>query len=291
MSTGHDTWIIGDLQGCCASLQALLAHPDIAGDPQARFWFAGDLVNRGPDSLGALRTVIALGERATAILGNHDLHLLATAAGVRPPGKSGAHGDTLDDILNAPDADQLIDWLRQRPLAHYEHHHLLVHAGVLACWTVTKTLELAQEVETALRGPDWKRHLKHMHGNKPVNWKESYQGDKRLRVIINALTRMRMCGPDGDMDLKFKGEPVSGLDQMPWFDVPDRATRNDVTVVFGHWSALGLLNRPDVVCLDTGCVWGGKLTAMRMSDRKIVQVACAQYRKPAKEPAAPATAA
>ncbi|TAM88373.1 MAG: symmetrical bis(5'-nucleosyl)-tetraphosphatase [Candidimonas sp.] len=268
-------WIIGDLQGCCAPLCQLLAHPDIAADPGARFWFAGDLVNRGPDSLGALRAVIALGDRATVVLGNHDLHLLATAAGIRQPSRA----DTLDDILNAPDADALVDWLRQRPLAYYAHDHLLVHAGVLASWSVAKTLDLAHEVETALRDDDWRSHLAHLYGNKPVRWKDSFHGNKRLRAIVNALTRMRMCSSNGDMEFKYKREPEPGQELIPWFDVPERAAR-DTTVVFGHWSALGLLMRPDVVCLDTGCVWGGKLTAMRMSDRHLVQVACAQYRKP-----------
>lgn len=275
VNTPEHIWIIGDLQGCCASLHELLTHPDIAADPDARFWFAGDLVNRGPDSLGTLRSVMALGERATVVLGNHDLHLLAAAADIRPPGRS----DTLDDILNAPDADALIDWLRHRPLAHYEHHHLLVHAGILADWSVTKTLELAKEVEMALRSPDWRTHLAHMYGNKPVRWKDSFQGDKRLRAVINALTRLRMCHPNGDMEFKYKREPEPGQDLLPWFDVPGRVAR-DVTIVFGHWSALGLLLRPDVICLDTGCVWGGKLTAMRMHDRHLAQVACTQYRKP-----------
>lgn len=161
-----------------------MAHPDIASDTDSRFWFAGDLVNRGPESLATLRRIMALGDRAVAILGNHDLHLLATAAGVRKPSRS----DTLDDILNAPDAADLIDWLRHRPLAHYAHEHLMVHAGVLAKWDVEKTLALAGEVEAALRGPNWQKALQKMYGNEPVNWKEDHKGGKRMRVIINALT-------------------------------------------------------------------------------------------------------
>ena len=175
MSAEPDIWIIGDLQGCRGALNELLAHPDIARDAQARIWFAGDLVNRGPDSLGTLRTVIGLGERAVAVLGNHDLHLLAVAAGVRPVGKS----DTFDDILAAPDAADLIDWLRHRPLAHYERHHLLVHAGIMAPWSAGKALALAHEVETALRGPDWESNLKHMYGNEPVHWEDAFHGHKR----------------------------------------------------------------------------------------------------------------
>ncbi|OZI40744.1 bis(5'-nucleosyl)-tetraphosphatase (symmetrical) [Bordetella genomosp. 1] len=269
-------WMIGDVQGCCASLDQLLAHPDVAADPDARFWFAGDLVNRGPQSLETLRRIIALGDRAVSVLGNHDLHLLAAAAGVRKPSKS----DTLDEILRAPDAADLIDWLRHRPLAHFEHEHLMVHAGVLAKWDVEKVLALADEVQRALRGPNWQKALQKMYGNEPANWKEDHKGGKRLRVIINALTRIRLCTPNGHMEFATKVAPgawPAGL--VPWFDVPNRATR-DVTIVFGHWSTLGLLVRPHLVCLDTGCVWGGSLTALRLHDRKLVQIRCAQSQDP-----------
>ncbi|MEI2415208.1 symmetrical bis(5'-nucleosyl)-tetraphosphatase [Orrella sp. JC864] len=265
-----DIWMIGDVQGCCASLDALLNHPEIAANPDARFWFAGDLINRGPQSLQALRRIIGLGERAVSVLGNHDLHLLAAAAGVRKPSKN----DTLDEILQAPDRDALIDWLRFRPLAHFEHGHLMVHAGVLAKWDVAKTLSLAGEVQEALRGANWQKRLQKMYGNEPVAWNDEFKGGKRLRVIINALTRMRLCNARGHMDFSAKhapGEWPDGL--MPWFDVPRRATR-EVTVVFGHWSTLGLQLRPDVICLDTGCVWGGTLTAVRLRDRQVVQVQC-----------------
>ncbi|OWT58210.1 symmetrical bis(5'-nucleosyl)-tetraphosphatase [Candidimonas nitroreducens] len=274
-----DIWIIGDLQGCCTPLGQLLEQPEIAGDPAARYWFAGDLVNRGPDSLGALRRVKQMGDRAVAVLGNHDLHLLAVAAGIRPPGKS----DTLQDVLDAPDSQELIDWLRHRPLAHYEHRHLLVHAGVLPCWDVPQTLALAAEVEQALRGPGWQEHLAKMYGNRPVQWKDSYHGGKRMRIIINALTRMRMCDAQGHIELPHKGPPSSEAGLMPWFDVPGRAIAAEDTVVFGHWSALGLLLRPDAICLDTGCVWGGKLSALRLRDRRLVQVPCTQYLKPASD--------
>jgi len=281
-------WMIGDVQGCHSALQRLLAHPEIAADPHARFWFAGDLVNRGPESLATLRTIMSLGARAVAVLGNHDLHMLAVAAGVRAPGQR----DTLAEILNAPDAEQLITWLRQRPLAHFEAGHLLVHAGVLAPWTVAQTLALAGEVQTMLRGADWREHLGAMYGDKPNRWKDSLSGAKRLRVIINALTRMRLCTPEGHMVLSAKGAPTgaaaaTGL--VPWYDLAHRAIRNaphstahptaqhtthDVTVVFGHWSTLGLMLRPDVICLDSGCVWGGQLSAVRLHDRHVVQVAC-----------------
>jgi len=267
----HSIWIIGDVHGCCASLDQLLAYPGLEDDPETRFWFAGDLINRGPDSLGTLRRIIALGDRATCVLGNHDLHLLAAAAGIRRPGKS----DTIDEILNAPDAKDLIDWLRHRPLAHFEADHLLVHAGVMAEWDVKKTLSLAGEIETVLRSSDWKRALEKMYGNEPVRWKNDLTGGKRLRVIVNALTRMRLCEKNGQMDFSAKvarGEPPAGL--VRWFDVPGRLTK-DITVVFGHWSTLGLMLRKDVVCLDTGCVWGAALTAMRLEDRKLIQIQCA----------------
>lgn len=278
MTTGS-IWMIGDVQGCCTPLQQLLSHPDIASDPEARFWFAGDLVNRGPDSLGTLRRIMALEDRAVSILGNHDLHLLAAAAGVRKPSKS----DTLNDILNAPDAADIIDWLRYRPLAHFAHNHLMVHAGVMAKWDVAKTLSLAAEVEAALRAPNWQKSLQKMYGNEPVIWKEDHKGSKRLRIIINALTRMRLCTPGGQMEFATKVAPgawPAGL--VPWFEVPNRATR-DVTIVFGHWSTLGLLVRPNLICLDTGCVWGGALSAMRLQDRRLVQIKCSQFQDPLSE--------
>ena len=265
-------WMIGDIQGCCSSLDELLAHPDIAQDADARFWFAGDIVNRGPQSLTTLRRLMALEERSVAILGNHDLHLLAIAAGVRRAGKN----DTLLEVLDAADANEIIDWLRWRPLAHFEAGPLMVHAGVLAKWDVQKTLQLASEVETSLRGNNWQKMLQKMYGDEPNHWSEDHSGGARFRVIVNALTRMRMCTPKGRMVLAIKSAPNHGTQGLvPWFDVPNRATR-DVTVVFGHWSTLGLVLRSDVICLDTGCVWGGSLTALRLQDRKLVQVSCRQ---------------
>lgn len=267
--THAPVWAIGDLQGCKPALDKLLAHPDVSTNPASRLWFAGDLVNRGPDSLGTLRSIIQLGDQAVSVLGNHDLHLLAVAAGVRTPSKS----DTLDDIFNAPDVDDLIDWLRHRPLAHYQHQHLLVHAGVLPCWTLEKALELANEVQTLLRSPDWKRSLKRMYGNKPVRWNDDLKGGKRLRVIVNAFTRMRWCNLQGDLDFSHKPDEQYRQLLLPWFDVPNRAAA-DTTIVFGHWSQLGLTLKPHIVCLDSGCVWGRQLTAMRLHDRKLVQINC-----------------
>ncbi|MBC7204737.1 MAG: symmetrical bis(5'-nucleosyl)-tetraphosphatase, partial [Pusillimonas sp.] len=260
-------WVIGDIQGCCSALDELLEHPAIAADCNAQLWFAGDIVNRGPRSLDTVRRIMKMGSRAITVLGNHDLNLLAVAAGVRKPGKS----DTIADILGAPDADEIIEWLRHRPMAHYEHHHLLVHAGVLAPWTLEQTLKLAAEVECALRSKHWRQYLEKMYGNEPNRWRDDLGPNKRLRIVINALTRLRMCDAKGRMDLSYKNAPGSEAPDylMPWFDVPNRATQK-TTIIFGHWSTLGLMLRPDAICLDTGCVWGGKLTALRLSDRQLV---------------------
>lgn len=277
MNGQSNVWIVGDVQGCCGSLRELLAQPDIAQDGDARFWFAGDLVNRGPQSLETLNLIHGMGGRAVAVLGNHDLHLLAVAAGIKKPGKS----DTIAEVLDAPNADELVDWLRHRPLAHYEHGHLMVHAGIPAAWGLDKTLALAAEVEAVLRSPDWKSGLQKMYGNEPAGWNDELSGDDRLRVIINALTRMRMCTSQGRMDFGYKHAPMQDNQLVPWFDAPGRAIlRDSVTVVFGHWSTLGLLVRPDVVCLDTGCIWGGKLTALRLRDHKLLQIDCEQHQKP-----------
>ena len=274
----NDIWIIGDLQGCLAPLEALLAHPDIAGNPESRLWFAGDMVNRGPDSLGALRKVKSLGKRAICVLGNHDLHLLAVAAGAGTLKKS----DTLRPILDAPDADELLDWLRRRPLAHYEQGHLMVHAGVFKTWNTATTLALAAEAHEVLAGPDWKSALGKLYGNTPDIWDDALRGDDRLRAIINILTRMRMCDAQGRLEFSHKGAPGKNPGIMPWFDVPGRAMERSTTIVFGHWSTLGLMVRPDAICLDTGCIWGRQLTAMRLRDHGLVDVPCPQRRRPGK---------
>ena len=273
--TTNNTYAIGDLQGCYQSLVELLAKID-AATPQAKLIFVGDLVNRGPNSLATLRLIRSLGDRAQAVLGNHDLHLLAAAHGIRKLHRQ----DTLAQILEAPDCDELLDWLRQRPLALLENGHLLLHAGALPQWSATRTLALAQEVETALRGPDWVAFLHEMYGNEPTRWDDTLQGSARLRCIVNALTRLRFCTADGAMEFTAKessGTTLPGY--LPWFDVPRRQTE-DVTVVFGHWSTLGLTVRPNLIGLDTGCVWGGQLTAVRLEDRALFQVSCPQAQKP-----------
>jgi len=269
------TYAIGDLQGCNQRLHILLERIR-AESVDARLVFVGDLVNRGPDSLGTIRHIRALGDQAKVVLGNHDLHLLAVAYGIRTPSPS----DTLNDILTAPDREEMLDWLRHQSLAHVENNHLFVHAGVQPQWSAEQTLTLAGEVETALRSPHWIDFLREMYGNTPNKWDESLRGADRLRCIVNALTRTRYCQLDGTMELK-GGEaalsPQAG--QHPWFDLPDRKTA-DVTVVFGHWSTLGLTLRENVIGLDTGCVWGGKLTAVCLENRKVLQVDCPQYQQP-----------
>lgn len=270
-----ETFAIGDVQGCAAELALLLERIE-AASPRARLVFVGDLVNRGPESLRTLRQVMALGERARVVLGNHDLHLLAVSQGIRPPG----HGDTLDDILRAPDRDELLDWLRSQPLALMADDHLVVHAGVLPQWTAAKVLALSAEAEAQLQGEAWTDFLRTMYGNEPAHWDEDLRGADRWRCIVNALTRLRFCTADGEMEFATKegpGQPPTGY--LPWFDAPGRRTA-DVPLAFGHWSTLGLVQRKNLAGLDSGCVWGGRLSAMRLSDGFVVQVDCAGYRKP-----------
>ncbi|MEY4207914.1 MAG: hypothetical protein RLZZ20_1066 [Pseudomonadota bacterium] len=268
-------FVIGDLQGCRGELDLLLDRIE-AEAPRARLVFVGDLVNRGPDSLGCLRRIRAMADRAQIVLGNHDLHLLAVANGIRPRGRS----DTLEALLAAPDLHDLLQWLRQQPLSLMAEGHLIVHAGVLPQWTTEQTLALADEVSTVLRGSDWLDFLAQMYGNEPAQWHDDLQGDDRLRCIVNGLTRLRFCTAQGEMEFATKEgpeQPPPGY--MPWFDVPERLTQ-ETTIVFGHWSTLGLILRPNVIGLDTGCVWGGKLSALRLSDRQLVQVDCPQHQQP-----------
>lgn len=276
-----ELYLIGDVQGCDAALGRLLDETGFSPS-RDRLVALGDLVNRGPDSLAVLRRLMALGGSATCLLGNHDLHLLAVAQGVRQPHRS----DTLHGILQAPDRDALIDWLRQRPLAWRERGVLMVHAGVLPAWTAERTLQLAAEVQAVLRGADWGVFLHQMYGNEPAQWHDGLQGAARLRVIVNALTRLRLCTADGRMDFATKdsqGAAGAPAGYMPWFDVPGRSTAADV-VAFGHWSTLGWVDRPDVISLDTGCVWGGALSALRLGEngqaRTLIQVRCPQAQAP-----------
>lgn len=264
--------VIGDLQGCDDSLQALLR----IAPPHGRLVFLGDLVNRGPASLPALRRVRDMGERAVTVLGNHDLHLLAVAEGIRPLHRD----DTLQPVLDAPDAPELLAWLRHRPLAHFEQGALFVHAGLLPPWTAGRALELAGEVERRLRAPDYRDFLQTMYGNEPARWDDGLAGNDRLRCILNALTRVRYLDAGGAMDLRPKQAPSAAPPGIvPWFDHPARASAS-TPVVFGHWSTLGLMLRDDAVCLDSGCLWGGELTALSWPQRTVYRVPCPQARPP-----------
>lgn len=271
---GMSIFAIGDLQGCLASFQALLPQlPDAD-----RLIFVGDLVNRGPQSLATLRTVKGLVEsgRAVALLGNHDLHLLAVDAGLRPLHDT----DTLQEILDAPDRRVLIDWLRGVPLAHAEAGHLFVHAGVPPQWTLAQTLERAEEVRFRLLRDDYQVFLANMYGNKPHRWHDELDGDDRLRFIVNALTRLRIVERDGRMRLKFKARALDAPPgTWPWFEHPERASRS-TPIVFGHWANEGLVRRANVTGIDTGCVWGGQLTALRLDDGALFQVDCPQAQVP-----------
>lgn len=274
---------IGDIQGCRDAFDRLLDQIDADDErriangealTRSPLWIAGDLVNRGHDSLGTLRRLIALGDRATAILGNHDLHLLAVAAGVRTMKR----GDTIADILAAPDAPALIDWVRRRPFAHFANDMLMVHAGVPPQWDAHTTLALAAELETGLRSDDWRTFIARIYAGNGNVWRDDLAGDDRLRVIANALTRMRFCNENGEMEFKANGGLDSALPgYMPWFDVPNRRTAG-LTVIFGHWAALGLVTRDRLLGLDSGCVWGHALSARRLTpdpeQRTLFQVSC-----------------
>ena len=264
------TYAIGDVQGCYSPLRRMLDK--LGFDPaRDRLWLVGDLVNRGPQSLAVLRFVKSLGARAVTVLGNHDLHLLVVAAGHVKQHR----GDTLNAILRAPDRDELLDWLRRQKLMHAAGRYAMVHAGLLPQWSVSKALALAREVESALAGDNYREFLRHMYGNQPDRWRDNLTGFDRLRVITNALTRLRICTVAGKMEFTHKGEPA-GLPRgyRPWFMIPRRLSRA-TTVIFGHWAALGLYMDENVAGLDTGCVWGRELTALRLADGRIFQYAAA----------------
>jgi len=274
--------MIGDVQGCDEPLQRLLQTIDFSPSRDT-LYLLGDLVNRGPDSLAVLRRLMALGHSAQCLLGNHDLHLLAVAYGARMAHRS----DTLDGILAAPDRDALLNWVRHRPLALQAHGWLMVHAGVLPQWTAEQTLTLAGQVSDLLGSDEGPRWLHRMYGNQPDQWHDGLEGDDRWRVVINALTRLRFCSVDGVMEFATKdsaGAAPAGF--LPWFDVPDRCTQ-DTPVAFGHWSTLGLLRREHLLALDTGCIWGGCLSAARftparngLAELEVIQVNCPQAQAP-----------
>lgn len=271
-------YAIGDVQGCYTSLQALLGK--LRFDPSRdRLWFTGDLVNRGPQSLEVLRFVANLGDSAVTVLGNHDLHLLAVAAGA---GRLYPR-DTFEPILTAPDRDELLAWLASRPLLHRDiNGYLLVHAGLLPDWDIERALTLAREAEAAIRGPEAAGFFRHMYGNAPERWHDDLEGWQRLRVIVNAFTRLRFCTEDGRMDFAHDGAPgTQPPDLHPWFRVRARRSRG-TPIVFGHWSLLGRHDADGVICVDSGCLWGRELTAVRLADgaRAFVGVSCPRYRAP-----------
>jgi bis(5'-nucleosyl)-tetraphosphatase (symmetrical) len=265
-------YLIGDVQGCCDALDRLLAK--IGFSPSRdRLWVLGDLINRGPASLATLRRLHGLGQAATCLLGNHDLNLLAVAHGVRRPHAS----DTLTEILDAPDRSRWLDWLRHQRLAVHEHGWLMVHAGVVPQWDLPTTLALAGEVEQVLQSAAVGEFLATMYGDRPARWSDSLQGMERLRFVVNTLTRARFVSADGTLDLVTKeGAGAAPPGHFPWFEAPGRRTQG-VPIAFGHWASLGLINRPDLLALDTGCVWGRQLTAVRIEGdtREVIQVECA----------------
>lgn len=264
------TYAIGDIQGCFQSFRNLLGkigfHPQ-----QDQLWLVGDVINRGAGSLQMLRWIYEHQDSLVMVLGNHDLHAIAVFEGFVPLHKS----DTLQPLLDAPDAPQLLAWLRQQPLVYQTPDFLMVHAGLLPQWSAEDAFQLASEVASALRGQNYRDFLSQMYGNQPSQWQDLLEGMDRLRLITNAMTRIRTCTPDGEMNFKFSGELAdvpSGY--LPWFEAPGRKSV-DTTIIFGHWSALGLQQRPNLYALDTGCLWGGVLTAMRLEDHAIYQVPCA----------------
>jgi bis(5'-nucleosyl)-tetraphosphatase (symmetrical) len=272
-------YAIGDIQGCDTELGALLEAIGFSAD-RDRLLFVGDLVNRGPESLQALRRIRAMGDAATVVLGNHDLHLLAVALGISQV----RSGDTLDEVLAAPDRKPLLEWLLHRPLLHEERARnlALVHAGLAPQWDMPTARACAREVERALKD-DPAQLFQQMYGDEPTRWDDALAGAERLRFIVNSFTRLRYVDADGRLALRAKGAPSKPQTKqlIPWFEAPG-ARWHGPRVVFGHWSTLGFLNTSTVVSLDTGCVWGGSLTALRLDDAHAapVQVACPEFKAP-----------
>jgi bis(5'-nucleosyl)-tetraphosphatase (symmetrical) len=262
------TYVVGDLQGCFLSFQRLLEK--IRFSSADKLWLVGDLINRGPDSLGVLRWLTEHEHQVTAVLGNHDLHALVVAEGFVKAHRS----DTLDALFDAPDADQLLRWLRHQRMAYQQDDFFMVHAGLLPAWDCNIAMALASEVEQSLRGPRYAEFLSHMYGNQPDHWHEDLAGWDRLRVITNAMTRIRICDAQGRMEFAFKGEASDIPDgYQAWYAWPDRASQGQ-TILFGHWSALGYQRVANTISLDTGCLWGGELSALRLDDLQLFQVPC-----------------
>ncbi len=269
------TYAIGDIQGCYDDLQRLLELINFNSDDI--LWFAGDLVNRGQKSLEVLRFVKSLQEHAVVVMGNHDLHLLAIAYGDSKLKRK----DTLASILAAPDCEELLQWLRNRPFMHYDSdlELVLVHAGLPPCWNLAQAIQYANEVETAVQGEQYQQFFINMYGDKPNRWSEKLQGWDRLRFISNCFTRLRYCDANGKLDLKKKDSPTfaSNIGQQPWFIWPNN---RNAQIIFGHWAALGYYANHNVYAIDSGCVWGGSLTALRIEDKKIFSLPCSRTCNP-----------
>ena len=263
------TYAIGDIQGCMGALHRLLDHIKF-DQAQDRLWFVGDLVNRGPDSLEVLRFVKNLGTSAVTVLGNHDIHLLALWSQITQPGRK----DTLQPILSAPDVEELLNWLRFRPLLHAENGFVMIHAGILPSWSITQATALAREVEEALQRDNFQEVLPAIYFRKSVKHSAKMSTTERLGLTANVLTRLRVCTKEGIPEFSFKGPPTEAPPgYFPWFQIPNRATRNE-NIIFGHWSALGIVKEKHIVALDGGCVWGRKLVTMRLEDRQFFRVHC-----------------
>ena len=273
------TYAIGDVQGCFDQLMRVLDEADY-DERRDVLWFVGDIINRGPQSLATLRFVKGLGARQVTVLGNHDLNLLAVAEGTRKP----QGGDTVSDILGAPDRDELLAWLRHQKLVHAEGGWAMVHAGLVPQWTIAQALACSAEVEAALQADDYREFLKNMFGNEPRHWRDDLSGYDRLRVIVNATVRMRLATADGAIDFSHK---LGARRRRPPATCPGTTFRDGRAaarrIIFGHWAALGLLVRDDVVCLDSGCVWGRSLSMLRLEDGRLSECDCSEMKGRASE--------
>jgi bis(5'-nucleosyl)-tetraphosphatase (symmetrical) len=263
------TYAIGDIQGCFAAFERLLER--IRFDPHGdRLWLVGDLVNRGPQSLEILRWAYQHRDAVTAVLGNHDLHLLARAAGVREPKSR----DTVDEVLEAPDSAELLDWLRHRPFLVTDGQYAMVHAGLLPSWTVEQAAQLARELESALQGPQYDRVIESIYSGVSADWSETLDPSRRWSALADVFTRLRICTLEGQPRYDFAG-PLDQIPQgcLPWFAFPQRRSTSH-KIICGHWAALGLYCEPGLFALDSGCVWGGELTALRLDDEQIIRQPC-----------------
>ena len=269
-------YAIGDIQGCYNELRSLLDI--IKFDPaQDQLWLAGDLVNRGPHSLETLRFIKGLGDAAISVLGNHDLHLIATVSSLNKAGKK----DTLGPILRAPDCDELIDWLRRQRLFYYNDDFCMLHAGLPPQWDFEQTKRIAREVEQVMRGKHYQRFFRSMYGNKPTLWQDDLSKTEKLRFAVNCFTRLRYCTVNGELDFHFKGPLGSqAANLVPWFAVPGRKSQ-DMRIIFGHWSTLGFYTEHNVYSIDTGCLWGGQLTALKLGEEpQRISIDCQCSQKP-----------